>query len=44
MFLLNFETFNFNIHNCLVDFGEPSNVMPYVVSKKISVEPRNKNT
>jgi hypothetical protein len=28
-FLLTYEIFNFNVHNCLVDFGASSNIMPY---------------
>ena len=30
-FLLTFEIFNNNVHNCMVDFGASSNVMPYSV-------------
>ena len=33
-----------NVHNCLVDFGVSSNVMPYVVSKRINAEPKKTNT
>ena len=28
-FLLTFEIFNRKVHNCLVDFGSSSNLMPY---------------
>ena len=28
-FLLNFEIFNQNVHNCIVDLGVSSNVMLY---------------
>ena len=35
-FLLNFEIFNHNVHNCLVDSGESFNVMPLSVCKKIN--------
>jgi hypothetical protein len=34
-FLLTFEIFNRNVHNCLVDLGASSNVMPYSVCKNI---------
>ena len=30
-FLLTFEVFNMNLHNCLVDSGVSSNVMPLAV-------------
>jgi hypothetical protein len=33
-FLLTFEIFKQNVHNCLVDSGASSNVMPYSVCKK----------
>jgi hypothetical protein len=36
-FLLTFEFFNFNVHNCLVDFGASSNSMPYSVFQRINV-------
>ena len=36
-FLLNFEiNFNHNVHNCLVDSGASSNVMPLSICKKIN--------
>ena len=35
-FLLTFEIFNMNVHNFLVDYDTSSNVMPYVVAKKIN--------
>lgn len=38
-FLLTFEIFNRNVHNCLVDFGASSNVMPYSSCKKLNAEP-----
>jgi hypothetical protein len=38
-FVLTFEIFNRNVHNCLVDSGASSNVMPYLVYKKLNVEP-----
>jgi hypothetical protein len=38
-FLLTFEVFNRNIHNCLVDFGVSSNVMPLAICNKLGVVP-----
>ena len=35
-FLLTFEIFNHNVHNCLVDSGASVNVMPISVCKKIN--------
>ena len=35
-FLLTFEIFNHNVHNCLVDSGATVNVMPISVCKKIN--------
>ena len=37
-FLLYFEVFNYNVHNCLVDFGAVANVMPLSIAKKINVQ------
>ena len=37
-FLLTFEIFNRNLHNCMVDSGTSSNVMPLSVFQKINVE------
>jgi ribonuclease HI len=37
-FLLTFEIFNRNVHNCMVDSGSSSNVMPWSVCQKINVE------
>jgi hypothetical protein len=37
-FLLTFEIFNRNVHNCMVDSGESSNVMPWSVCQKINAE------
>jgi hypothetical protein len=37
-FLLTFEIFNRNVHNCMVDSGASSNVMPLSVCQKINVE------
>jgi len=36
-FLLTFEIFNRNLHNCLVDSGASSNVMPLSICKKLNV-------
>ena len=38
-FLLTFKIFNRNVHNCLVDSRASSNVMPYLVCKKLNAEP-----
>jgi hypothetical protein len=38
-FLLTFEVFNRNLHNCLVDLGASSNVMPMSICKKLNVIP-----
>jgi hypothetical protein len=37
-FLLTFEIFNMNLHNCMVDSGTSSNVMPLSVCQKINAE------
>lgn len=37
-FLLTFDIFNKNVHNCLIDCGESSIVMPYASCKKLTVE------
>ena len=39
-FLLTFEIFNHNMHNCLVDSGASVNVMPLSVCKKINGQPK----
>ena len=39
-FLLAFEIFNHNVHNCLVDSGASVNVMPALVCKKINGQPK----
>ena len=39
IFLLTFKLFNQNVQNCLVDLGSLSNMMPYLVCKKLNVEP-----
>ena len=38
-FLLTFEIFNLNVHNCLVDSRASSNVMPLSVCKNINGKP-----
>jgi hypothetical protein len=38
-FFLTFEVFNRNLHNCLVDSGASSNVMPLPICKKLNVVP-----
>jgi hypothetical protein len=37
-FLLNFENFNRNVHNCMVYSSTSSNVMPLSICQKINVE------
>jgi hypothetical protein len=39
-FLLTFDIFNQNVHNCLVDSGASSNVMPYSFCKKLNTQPQ----
>ena len=39
-FLLTFEIFNHNVHNCLVESGASVNVMPISVCKKINGKPK----
>ena len=38
-FLLSFEIFNHNVHNCLVDYGASSNFIPLSICKKINGKP-----
>ena len=38
-FLLTFEVFNRNLHNCLVGYWVSSNVMPLAVCNKLGVVP-----
>jgi hypothetical protein len=38
-FLLTFEVFNRNLHNCLVDSGVSSNMMPLAICNKLGVVP-----
>ena len=44
LFLLTFEIFNLNVHNYIVDSGASSNVIPYLVCKKLNAEPHMSNT
>lgn len=37
-FILSFEIFNYNAHNCLVDSGALANVMPLSIPKRINVQ------
>ena len=39
-FILTFEIFNHNLHNCLIDSRESVNVMPLSVCKKINGQPK----
>ena len=39
-FLLTFEIFNRNVHNCLVDSRASLNVMPYLVCNKLNAQPK----
>jgi hypothetical protein len=43
-FLLTYEILNFNVHNCLVDYGVSSNIIPFYVFQKINVVPQIKKT
>ena len=42
--LLTFEIFNRNVHNCLVESGDSSNVMAYSFCKKLNAEPHMSKT
>ena len=39
-FLLTFESFNYNVHNCLVDSGATVNVMSISICKRIDGKPK----
>ena len=43
-FILTFEILNMNVHNILADSGASINVMPLVVSEKITAQPKKYNT
>jgi hypothetical protein len=38
-FMVTFEIFNRNVHNCMMDFGASSNVIPFKVCEKLNVKP-----
>ena len=38
-FLLTYEIFNKNVHNCLIDSGASSNIMPRIVCTKLNIIP-----
>ena len=38
-FLLTYEIFNKNVHNCLVDSGASSNILPKSICTKLNVQP-----
>ena len=38
-FLLTFEIFNQNVHNCMIDSRASLNIMPYSVCKKMNAKP-----
>lgn len=38
-FVLTFEIFNYNVHNCLVDSGASTNVIPLPIVNKIKSKP-----
>lgn len=39
-FLLTYEIYNRNLHNCLIDSGASSNIMPASVCSKLNIEPK----
>ena len=39
-FLLTYEIFNKNMHNCLVDSGSSSNILPRSICAKLNVQPK----
>jgi hypothetical protein len=43
-FLLTFDIFNRNVHNCLVDLGASLNVILYSICKNFSAQPQIFNT
>ena len=38
--LFTYEIFNKNVHNCLIDSGASSNIMPRTVCTKLNVTPQ----
>jgi hypothetical protein len=43
-FLLKFEIYNKNLHNCLVNSGAFSNVMPLLVCNNLNATPNKRET
>ena len=43
LFLLTFKIFNNNVHNCMIDSGASSNVMPFSVCQKLNADPKKSN-
>ena len=43
-FLITFEILNMNVHNCLVESGASSTVMPYFVAKRLEAIPDKTET
>ena len=39
-FLLTYEVFNKKLHNCLVDFGVSSNILPKSICAKLNIQPQ----
>ena len=39
-FLLTYEVFNKNLHNCLMDSGASSNILPKSVCAKLNIQPQ----
>ena len=42
-FLLTFDIFNNNVHNCMVDSKASLNVMSFSVCQKLNVDPKKSN-
>ena len=40
-FLLTYEIYNKNVHNCLIDSGASSNIMPKSVCAKLNITPQS---
>jgi len=43
-FLITFEIFNMNVHNCLVESGALFTMMPYTIAKRLHVIPEKTRT
>ena len=39
-FLLTYEIFNKNVHNCLIDSGASTNILPRSICAKLNVQPK----